>query len=180
MELITIFGQYRFSDPVFDALRSAGWVQGRSYDITPWVEELEKQGYELFKTGAQALVAYGGLELEPINREGPNFDNDDPLIVDPVLAGSGHRVLADELERELGGMWYPFGEWLSGSSVFVGANGWTVATGMEWVWELGASVEEAIEFALMAHKPLVCLRVLNPSVSPWPPPPLQQDVGECR
>jgi SUKH-3 immunity protein of toxin-antitoxin system len=163
-------GEYHFSDPVRAELKSAGWTPGRKFDISDWVDELGDEGYRLTEVAAAALTSYGGLELGPINVHGPNFSNDDPLIFDPILAGFGHYVLAEELERELGGTWYPLGEWLSSASVFVDWNGWTVATGMEWIWELGSSVEEAVEFALMAHRPLVCLRVLSPGVKPWPPP----------
>src|SRR5262245_43905958 len=161
--------RYPFSDPVLAELRAAGWSPDRAYDVSQWVAELGGEGYRLTGVAEAALVAYGGLELNPINSTGSNFGNHEPFTFDPVLAGFGHYVLADELERELGGSWYPLGEWLSGASVFVDANGWTVATGLGWVWELGASVEDAIEFALMAHRPLICLRVLSPGVEPWPP-----------
>ncbi|GAA2163167.1 hypothetical protein GCM10010403_01790 [Glycomyces rutgersensis] len=132
------------------------------------MEELRLQGYDLSQVADSALRSFGGLEIMPSNEFGPNFSNDAPLIVDPILAGSGHRVLAEELERELGGSWYPFAEWLSGSSVFIRGDGWTVATGLEWIWELGTSLESAIEFAVRAHRPLVCLRVLRPGAKPWP------------
>lgn len=161
---------YPFSRPVLVELSAAGWSRDREYDISNWLAELSNEGYRQSDVAMAALVSYGGLELNPINSEGSNFSNDEPLIFDPILAGSGHRVLAGELERELGGSWYPLGEWLSSSSVFVDTNGWTVATGMDWIWELGTSVENAIEFALMAHRPLICLRVLNPAADPWPQP----------
>lgn len=96
------------------------------------------------------------------------------LFSDPVRsalesAGSGHYEFAAELEEALGGGWYPLGEWLSYSSVFVDRSGWTVATGLGWIWDLGPSVADAIEFALMAHRPLKCLKVVFPTVNPWPP-----------
>lgn len=106
--------------------------------------------------------------IPPVNGEGPNFSNGEPLNVDPILAGSGHRVLADELTEHLGGAWFPFAEWLSYSSVFVRGDGRVVATGLGWIWELGHSVPDAIEFALMAHRPLKCLAVLAPGAKPWP------------
>ena len=158
-----------FSRRVLAALEAAGWTPSRVRDISVWDEELRPQGYQLTNVAASALRTYGGLELAPINADGPNFSNDEPLNFDPILGGSGHYVFAEELERELGGTWYPLGEWLSYSSVFVSQDGWTVATGMGWIWELGASVEEAIEFALVAHHPLRCLRVLTPGAKPWPP-----------
>src|SRR4029450_4232282 len=110
-----------FSSPVLQELKAAGWAPDRTMDISAWVEELGPQGYNLSDAAAQSLRSFGGLELGPINTEGPNFSNDEPLNVDPILAGSGHFALAEELSRELGDAWYPFGEWLSSSSVFIGA-----------------------------------------------------------
>jgi hypothetical protein len=160
---------FPFSPQVVAELEAAGWSYDRAFDISAWVEELRPQGYRLTDVADAALRRYGGLELGPINQEGANFSNDESLNVDPILAGSGHYALAEELERELGGSWYPFGEWLSSSSVFVNQVGWTIATGLGWIWEVGSSVEDAIEFALMAHHPLRCLRVLTPGTKPWPP-----------
>ncbi|GAA4201813.1 SUKH-3 domain-containing protein [Actinocatenispora rupis] len=164
-----MFRSWNFSDAVADELGRAGWDVERSIDISAWVAELGAQGYRISDIAAEALAAFGGISAGPINVSGPNFENDEPLTIDPVLAGSGHIVLARELERELGGNWYPFGEWLSYSSVFVRDDGWVVATGLGWIWELGKSVEEAINFALTAKHPLKCLKVLTPGARPWPP-----------
>lgn len=70
----------------------------------------------------------------------------------------------------MGGDWYPIGEWLSFSSVFIEDAGWVVATGLGYVWELGHSAEEMVEFALMANHPLRCIKTLTPGVAPWPHP----------
>jgi hypothetical protein len=158
-----------FSGPARAALAAAGWTPAREVDISSWLAELGAQGYRVSEVAAAALRSFGGITAGPVNTEGPNFTNDEPLSVDPILAGSGHRALAEELERELGGNWFPLGEWLSSSSVFVNDAGWTVATGLGWIWELGHSVHEAIEFALMADRPLRCLKVLTPGAKPWPP-----------
>jgi len=132
------------------------------------VEVLDREGYRLSEVASRALREYGGLEIPPANENGPNFTNDEPLTVDPTL-GSGFYALAEKLANELGDDWYPFGEWLSYSSVFVSTSGWLVATGLGWIWEFGKSVEESIEFAIMAHRPLRCLKVLTPGAEPWPP-----------
>ncbi|MET9261289.1 SUKH-3 domain-containing protein [Amycolatopsis sp. NPDC004079] len=157
-----------FSPEVLEELRASGWTPSRDVDISSWVTALAPEGYRVSGVAAEALRSFGGLMLGPINVEGPNFSNDEPLNVDPVLAGFGHFALAEELSRELGDVWYPLGEWLSSSSVFVGESGHVVATGLGWIWELGESVEEAVEFALRAHRPLRCLRVLTPGGEPWP------------
>jgi len=159
------------TEPVLAALKSVGWTPGRTWDISAWVEELGSQGYKLSDVAEAALKSYGNLELRPLNTAGPNFHNDDPLSFDPILAGSGHYPLAEELSRELKGSWYPLGEWISNASVFVNESGWVVATGLGWIWELGSSVDDALDFALRAHRPLMCLKVLDPSGKPWPPRP---------
>jgi len=112
---------------------------------------------------------FGGLSVAPVNEVGPNFVNGEPLTFDPIDVGSGQYVMAEELHDNLGGNWYPLGEWMSSASVLVDDHGWTVATGLGWVWELGKTVEEAIDLALLANRPLVCLKVLNAGSKPWPP-----------
>jgi hypothetical protein len=170
----------RFPDPVLAELHKAGWSPDRVLDISTWVSELAAQGYRISDVAAAGLASFGGFELGPVNISGPNFSNDEPLNVEPILAGSGHRLLAEELEAEVGGNWYPFGEWLSSVSVFVRDDGWVVATGLGWIWELGDSVEEAVEFALMAHHPLKCLKVLSPGGKPWPSEDVDLAEGESR
>lgn len=157
-----------FSATVLGALRQAGWRPDRSVDTAHWIDVLEREGYQANEAATAALGSFGGLVIEPVNTEGPNFRNVEPLDVDPILAGSGHRVLADELTGALGGQWFPFAEWLSSSSVFVRGDGWVVATGLGWIWELGRGVPDAIEFAVTAHRPLRCLAVLAPGAQPWP------------
>lgn len=163
--------RHGLTEPVIGALKSAGWTPGRNWDISAWVEELGSQGYKISDVAEAALKSYGNLELGPLNTNGPNFSNDDPFLFDPILAGSGHYPLARELGKELGGSWYPLGEWISNASVFVNRSGWVVATGLGWIWELGSSVEDALDFALRAHRPLICLKVLDPGGKPWPPQP---------
>ena len=158
----------RFSAEVREELKNAGWTAARSVPLGDWIAELGGQGFRISTIAAEALGAFGGLSMVPVNTVGPNFANDEPLTIDPILAGSGHRELALELEASIGGNWYPIGEWLSFSSVFIEDTGWVVATGLGWIWELGPSIEEAIEFALMANHPLKCLRVLSDGAEPWP------------
>ncbi|WP_442904688.1 SUKH-3 domain-containing protein [Glycomyces sp. MUSA5-2] len=158
-----------FSLPTLRALHDVGWSEDRQVDITPWMNELEPQGFISSSVSKAALSSFGGIEIPPLNTTGPNFSNDEALVVDPILAGSGHHVLADELSEALGGDWFPFAEWMSGSSVFIDRTGRVVATGMDWVWHMGVSVNEAIEFVVRAHQPLSCISVLRQGVAPWPP-----------
>jgi hypothetical protein len=109
----------KFSGEVRAELARAGWRPERGVPVDDWVSHLAGQGYQLSAVAERMLRVFGGLSLGPLNKSGPNFTNDEPLIFDPVSAGSGHHSLAVELAGALGGNWYPLGEWLSSSSVFV-------------------------------------------------------------
>ncbi|WDZ82260.1 SUKH-3 domain-containing protein [Micromonospora cathayae] len=156
------------SQDTLRALDAAGWGVNRAVDPKQWVEPLESEGYRVHPLATAVLSALGGLSVEPINRVGPNFANDEPYNFDPLAGGSGQRALALEVETVLGGQYFPIGEWLSYSSVFLEARGRVVAAGMGWFWEVGPSFEESLELAVCANRPLLCL-YSDPGVAPWPP-----------
>jgi hypothetical protein len=157
----------KFSTKVRKELKRKGWTPDRSVPVAQWVAELDEQ-YRISSLAKATLSAFGELSLGPVNTVGPNFMNDEPLTFDPIAAGFGHQEFAAEIEDALGGNRYPIGEWLGFSSVYIEDGGWVVATGLGWIWELGHSIEEAIEFALMANHPLKCLKVLDEEGDPWP------------
>lgn len=154
---------------VLAAISASGWVPGRRVDIGPWVTSLEGEGYSVSPIAVEVLSALGGLVVEPTDSTGPDFSNDEPFAFDPVAAGSGQFELAQEIEEVLGGGYFPIGEWLSCSSVFLEAEGRMVAAGMGWIWELGKTFEEGLELAVRAHRPLICLYA-DPGLDPWPKP----------
>lgn len=158
------------SPELLSALRSSGWSPERHVAIDHWVEPLEREGYRSHRLARDILASLGGLSIEPANRHGPNFTNDEPFNVDPLEAGAGQRGMAAEIEQVLGGAYFPIGEWLSYSSVFVEAQGRVIATGMGWMWELGSTFEEALELAICADRPLIC-RYTRPGIEPWPRQP---------
>ena len=149
------------------ALGESGWSPQRKVDIAQWVKPLEGEGYRIHPLAEEVLGTLGGLSVAPINESGPNFTNGDPFTFDPLAAGAGQRGMAIEVESVLGGSYFPIGEWLSYSSVFVEAGGRVVATGMGWIWELGPTFEEALALAVRADRPLVCLHS-DPGLDPWP------------
>ncbi|WP_031525611.1 SUKH-3 domain-containing protein [Streptomyces sp. NRRL F-5123] len=149
------------------ALRESGWGPRRSVDVKPWVEQLSLEGYTSSRQAEEILSALGGLVVVPVNSVGPNFTNDEPFNFDPMSAGSGQRELAREIEDVLGGKYFPLGEWLSYSSVFVESQGRVVAAGLGWIWELGATFEDALRLTLLADRPLVCLHS-GAGLAPWP------------
>lgn len=151
------------------AMRASGWLPGRIVDPAEWVSPLVGEGYHASPLAVEVLSSLGGLVIEPVNVRGPNFSNDEPFDFDPIAAGSGQRELAQEIEEILGGSYFPLGEWLSCSSVFLETEGRMVASGMGWIWELGRTFEEGLELAVRAHRPLVCLHS-DPGLDPWPAP----------
>ncbi|MFV2083557.1 SUKH-3 domain-containing protein [Micromonospora sp. LOL_021] len=153
---------------VLRALGSSGWSAKRAIDVRQWIEPLSNEGYRAHALAIAVLSALGGLSVEPANKVGPNFANDEPYNFDPFAAGAGQRALAVEVETVLGGQYYPIGEWLSYSSVFLESKGRVVAAGMGWFWEMGSSFEESLELAICANRPLLCL-YSDPGVAPWPP-----------
>lgn len=152
---------------VLSAIRTSGWRSGRRVHVDHWISSLCGEGYRVTPLAEEVLFSLGGLVVEPANSRGPNFRNDEPLNFDPISAGSGQHELALEVENILGGSYFPIGEWLSYSSVFLEAEGRMVATGMGWIWELGKTFEEGLELAVRAHRSLTCL-YSDPGMDPWP------------
>lgn len=155
------------SQDLIEALVASGWSVERAVDVDPWVKALEGEGYRAHSLAQEILAAVGGLSVQPVNRVGPNFSNDEPYNFDAIAAGSGQRDLVLEVEGVLGGSYFPIGEWLSYSSVFVEAGGRVVAAGMGWIWELGSTFEQSLELAVCANRPLVCLHS-DLGLEPWP------------
>ncbi|MEW1778052.1 SUKH-3 domain-containing protein [Streptomyces sp. NPDC086777] len=155
---------------VLEALGNSGWSAQRRVDTAQWVVPLEAEGYRVHPLASEVLASLGGISVPPLNEVGPNFSNGDPFNFDPLAAGAGQRGMAVEAENILGGSYFPVGEWLSYSSVFVEAEGRVIATGMGWIWELGATFEEALELAILAERPLRCL-YSDPGLDPWPAMP---------
>ncbi|WP_445954616.1 SUKH-3 domain-containing protein [Streptomyces sp. LNU-CPARS28] len=154
------------SQDLIGALVASGWSSERSVDHARWVEPLEREGFRAHPLVKEVLSARGGISLQPVNRVGPNFSNEEPWNFDPFAGGSGQRDLAVDVEGVLGGEYFPVGEWLSYSSVFLEAGGRVVAAGLGWIWELGSTFEESLELAVCANRPLVCLHA-DPGLDPW-------------
>ncbi|MFH8982963.1 SUKH-3 domain-containing protein [Streptomyces varsoviensis] len=155
------------SQATLGALAVSGWNPERAVDAVQWVKPLEDEGYRIHPLAEEVIAKLGGLSVEPVNRVGFNFTNDEPYNFDPFAAGSGQRALAVEVERVLGGHYFPIGEWLSYSSVFVEEGGSVVAAGMGWIWDLGSTFEESLELAVCATRPLLCLHS-DPGLDPGP------------
>ncbi|MCX4506658.1 MULTISPECIES: SUKH-3 domain-containing protein [Streptomyces] len=157
------------SKDLLGALIASGWSVGRRVDAGQWMKPLESEGYRPHSLAEEILASVGGLSIGPVNGVGPNFRNGEPYNFDPFAAGLGQRDLAEEVEGVLGGDYFPIGEWLSYSSVFVEARGRVIASGMGWIWELGSTFEDSLELAVCGTRPLICLHS-DPGLDPWPNP----------
>lgn len=146
----------RFSAEVLDALTAAGWTRDREVDVANLLSVLEETGFRPHSLARAVLESFRGLVVEPVNREGPGFPNEEPLNFDP-LAAADHLSPLKELEEVLGGHYYPLGEWLSYSNVYLEAGGRMVADYSGQIIELGKSFEEGVEYALLVPRPLVVL-----------------------
>jgi hypothetical protein len=105
----------------------------------------------------EVLASLHGLTVVPLVEQGSNFRNDEPLLVDPLGVGVRHRREAAELEEWFRVKFCPLGWWLTGSHVYFSAEGLVVASAPGVVWEMGSDLASAIEFVLLANKPLVRL-----------------------
>ncbi|GIF42560.1 SUKH-3 domain-containing protein [Actinoplanes xinjiangensis] len=148
-------------------LSVAGWAPDRRVDVTPWVVPMEREGYRVHDLARDVLSSLGGLSVDPVKREGPNFVNDEPFNFDPFLAASGQLEIVTRLEQLLGGSYSPLGEWTNYLSVYIESRGRVVMVGGGYIWELGRNLEEALRLALFAERRLVCLHS-EPEVEPWP------------
>ncbi|QSB05072.1 SUKH-3 domain-containing protein [Natronoglycomyces albus] len=157
-----------FSGELTSSLESAGWYPGRRVDLATEFEFNRTQGYNLHPYAREFLEAFHGIEVEPLPTSDPGLQYCDPLIVDVYLGAHGDSADTKWLNRELGGHWYPVGEWNSKMALYIDSTGAVVCTGLGWHWFLGPSIEESLELAVRLHRPLRCLN-LRPGTAPAPP-----------
>jgi hypothetical protein len=138
------------------ALRGAGWTPARSVDIRPWHEVLGAEGFVLHPLAKRVLTNFGGLTVRPPVAVG-TFRNGD-ILFEPVLAGSGMFDIAENLKQMFGQEFYPIAEWITNSTVFLGAAGMVVDDHDVDVVHVGDTFDEALRVMLLADREL---RVLH-------------------
>ncbi|MGW2044471.1 SUKH-3 domain-containing protein [Streptomyces sp. NPDC001858] len=133
------------SDPlVCEALRRAGWSEGRRVDTSGWVEELTGVGYEPHPLALRIWAEFGGLTI----RSAPSREPGSRLHIDPVDAGidsfDESLVISDRYREDFS----PLGMWSSQFSSYVSASGRVVAVTVGTIWELGMSFASVLEYVV--------------------------------
>lgn len=137
------------------ALTSQGWSENRKVDVTEAVTRLRAVGYVLDDYAVEVLASLYGITISPINENGPNFINDDELVIDPLGAGVRHMSEANALRGRYGQDFCPLGWWICNSHVFFSSGGPVIASTLDVGWYLGDSIAEALNFVILANAPLV-------------------------
>ena len=159
----------RLEPSTVEALNLAGWYSGRRADLSAVVPLLELQGYAANPAAVKFLESFLGLKVEPANTAGPNFSNDEPLLVDPLGVGRRHHAESVAVGAEIGGSWFPVGWWLSYCHVFMNQNGAMAAYANRMIWSLGRTPHEGLDLMISANRPLVCVYAPE-GMPPWPRP----------
>jgi hypothetical protein len=132
----------RFGEGVGIALREAGWLPGRSVDVTKWVQQLESVGYPVSPYARQVWAEFGNLNIRSLSSRVPKSS----LRVDPVDAGIDTVDEAQRLAVRLQATFAPLGMWSSQFRAYVGDQGRVVAVGPRSAWFLGDTIESALRF----------------------------------
>ncbi|WIM99809.1 SUKH-3 domain-containing protein [Actinoplanes oblitus] len=93
----------RFPPDLAEALGASGWTANRQIDVQPLVAALELEGHQVHSLAREVFATLSGLSLEPVGGIGPNFFNDEPFNIDPILAGSGQLKTVKDVESILRG-----------------------------------------------------------------------------
>lgn len=134
----------------------AGWSENRREDVEDVEQALAGAGYELDENKLEALASLRGISVRLPTPQTmyAHFLNEDPFIVDPLGVGLRNITEARDLEGRLGFEFCPLGWWLCRSHVYFSTEGLTVAVLPGVIWRLGDTLDEAIEFMLLANAPL--------------------------
>jgi SUKH-3 immunity protein len=132
----------KFGEEVGTALREAGWIPGRSADVTKWVQQLESVGYLVSPYARRVWAEFGNLNIRSLPSRVPKSS----LRVDPVDAGIDTVDEAQRLGVRLQTTFAPLGTWSSQFRAYVGDRGRVVAVGPRSAWFLGDTIESALRF----------------------------------
>lgn len=130
-------------DPsVLEAMRRAGWTEGRCFDSSIWVEMLERAGFVLNPLALQIWEELGGLTIASSENRIPASS----LYVEPVDACIDSFEESVKLSERFGENFSPLGMWSIQFRSYVSASGKVVAVGPRVLWELGSRFSDALAY----------------------------------
>jgi SUKH-3 immunity protein of toxin-antitoxin system len=137
------------------ALLQAGWSAGRSVSVGYWDDRLRELGFTLSPMAHGVIENLGGLTIVPVPIEHPRFTSE-KIFFDP-FEGEDEVELVDDLQELFGSNFYPIGSWVSHSSLWISDQGELVSFGPAVIWEVGPSIEDALNHMVTSYRPLVAL-----------------------
>lgn len=124
-----------------EVLKKNGWYEGREYDITFWVSELEEEGYRLNEYAKLVLKELGDLYIREQSTEmyvSATFD------FNPYNSASGEYDRLEEFELASRDKMFPIGS-LQDYIVYAGESKKIYLGDWEGLYMVGDSVEEYLE-----------------------------------
>ena len=122
-------------------LKENGWYEGREYDITFWVSELEEEGYRLNEYAKLVLKELGNIYVREQSTEmyvSATFD------FNPYNSASGEYDRLDEFELASKDKMFPIGS-LQDYIVYAGESKKIYLGDWEGLYMAGRSIEEYLE-----------------------------------
>lgn len=128
------------SDPaVGEAVRAAGWYEGRHVDVSTWCSKLASAGFELNDLAPRIWSEYGDLTIVSAPERHPAS-----LHIDPVDACIDFADEARRMSRRLSENFSPLGMWGGQFRAYLGQSGKVLAFGMGTLWDLGDDFAQAL------------------------------------
>lgn len=137
-----------------EVLKKNGWYEGREYDISFWVSELEKEGYKLNEYAELILKELGNIYIRESSSEiyvSVTFD------FNPYNSASGEYDRLEEFELASEDKMYPIGA-LQDYIVYAGVSKKIYLGYWKDLYIAGNSVEEYLENIFMrGYEPIKIL-----------------------
>lgn len=124
-----------------EVLRKNGWYEGRAYDISFWVSELEEEGYRLNEYAKLVLKELGNIY---VREQCTKMYVSTTFDFNPFNSASGEYDRLEEFELASRDKLFPIGA-LQDYIVYAGASKKIYLGDWEGLYKIGDSVEEYLE-----------------------------------
>lgn len=124
-----------------EVLKKNGWYEGREYDITFWVSELEGEGYKLNEYAKSVLEELGDIY---VRENSTKMYNSATFDFNPFNAASGEYDRLEEFEQASGDKLFPIGA-VQDYIVYAGESKKIYIGDWEGLGMIGNSIEEYLE-----------------------------------